>query len=737
MARAEEILTQNILSVLAEDPRGLEVNEIIERVAGDDGLVSARGIRNLVVKLEKEGKIVKRKRWSKRPGAPAQAYFHPDHQPRQLDFLEEILGVKSRVTPRSEIEQENIDDQVELKSLEGARNVIQTMNQPSDTSVLGKIASDHLEQNDFAEAIIAVAQKLAQENPVDLLVRMADWTVKDLNALADEIAATSPLDKNFNDLVEDLELRITRTNHYFHRFWRLDRPAVGKTGPNMLELPPRARHFINEGQRARLDVDRTRRHLQRRIHGDKIIDVRVVPTDTYRSAAGTDASVADIYLEHARGSFIPPDPVVVTTAGAALIAREKGAGASFEYQDFDIFPDQLRAYADHRAAIEGLVISPALRQLLPEDDFKHTRMAAMELRQYTEDLQIVTREAKWRPFGGSPLLDMIPKPKLIFRDGRVFPLVHRIRDFEDDGLYGKIVRRQIEKFKQVFHNTVLGEDVEMIYASAVKSPEMSWLSPLVFWYLYNEQIAVKGKVVVKDKDRVYRPPFADTAVSHLLFLGLANRLKSFSKDTLFVSCRALRRFSDIAMYEEDVIREYDQNGILCGTRVVDEDDMKDWEECIRQRIRKKQEQSRYSGSSLDLDDYRTFNYLCMKVGVSMCYAASTSVYRPLASGLGEGGHFLIPRLEVAINMADSAQEEKALEGMLSWLATDGWALDDRHTQSSFDTGNREGQLPILVPDVTLLSHETVTFARDKLGEEVQDEIRRLIVELRKRFEKGY
>ena len=287
------------------------------------------------------------------------------------------------------------------------------------------------------------------------------------------------------------------------------------------------------------------------------------------------------------------------------------------------------------------------------------------------------------------------------------------------------------------HPLVLGDDVEIIYASSVKSPEMSWLAPLVFWYLYEERVAVKGKVVVDDKDRVYRPPFADTAVSHLLFLGMADQLGSFAKDTLFVSCRAFRRFSDIAVSEEAVIREYDQGGILCGTRAVDEDDTKDWEEFIRQRIRLKQEQSRYSGGSLDLDDYRPFLYLCTKVGVSMCYAASTSAYQQLVSGSNEGAHFLIPRLEVAINMADPGQEEGALEGMLSWLATDGWDLDRLHTQSSFDTGDREGQLPILVPDVTLLAHETVTFARDKLSEEVQDEIRRLIFELRKRFEKGY
>jgi hypothetical protein len=731
VAETEDILKQSILTILAEEPRGLEVNDIVGRVGGGNGLLSVRGIRNLVVKMEKEGQIVKRKRWSKRPGAPAQAYFHPDHLPRQLDFLEEILGVKSQVTPKSEIEKENIDDQDELKRLEGADRIIKTMNGPQGTSVLEKIAVDHLEQNTYAAAIITIAEKLAEENPVDLLVRMADWTVKDLNGLADEIAAMSRSEKDFDTRVGELELRITRTKHYFYRFWRLDRPPDEKAGERILELPSRARHFLHEGQRARLDADAARQHLQKRLHGDKLIERRLVPTGMHRSAAGTDASVADLYLEHAQGSFIPPDPVVVTTAGAAL---KNNAG--HEYQDFDIFPDQLRAYADHMAAVEGLVISPALRQLLPEEDFKHTRMAAMELRQYTEDLQIAQSAAKWRPFGGAPLLGIIPRPKIIFRDGRVFPLVHRLRDFEDDGLYGQIVRRQIEKFKQVFHNTVLSEDIEIIYASAVKSPEMSWLAPLVFWYLHTERVTVKGKVVVEEKDRVYRPPFADTAVSHLLFLGLANHLTNFAKDAMFVSCRALRRFSDIAIDEEETLQEYDQDGLLCGTRWVDANEMNDWEAFVRQKMRQKQERSRYAGDSLHLDEYRPFLYLCTKAGVSMCYAASTSVYQPLVLQSGEGGHFLIPRLEVAINVADPKQEEHALEGMLSWLATDGWDLDGLHTQSSFDTGNREEQLPILVPDVTLLAHQTVTFARDQLGEEVQDEIRRLIVELRKRFEKG-
>lgn len=37
-----------------------------------------------------------------------------------------------------------------------------------------------------------------------------------------------------------------------------------------------------------------------------------------------------------------------------------------------------------------------------------------------------------------------------------------------------------------------------------------------------------------------------------------------------------------------------------------------------------------------------------------------------------------------------------------------------------------------MPDVNVLAHEAVTFTRDRLGEEVQDEIRALVMELRKR-----
>lgn len=69
------------------------------------------------------------------------------------------------------------------------------------------------------------------------------------------------------------------------------------------------------------------------------------------------------------------------------------------------------------------------------------------------------------------------------------------------------------------------------------------------------------------------------------------------------------------------------------------------------------------------------------------------------------------------------------------MATGGCEMDRAHTQSAFDTGREQG-LPVLVPDVVVYAHEAATFARSKLSEEVQDELRARISELRKWLGRG-
>ena len=721
MTRAKELKAEEILQLLAKEPEGLEVQELVARLGGEDDVVSMRGVRNLLNELVSSDKLIKkRSRWSNGPGAPPYVYFHPNNVPQQLGLFDRDLGIMEyHLLTKAEVEREEIERD-ELKRLEEAN------------SVLERIASGHLHEEVYARAIIETASEIADVDPVDLVLGMMRWVVDDLNELGGRVR-----DKwkrgavpEAEQLAGELEFRLSWARHYFQRFWRLDRGAEGI--PGILELPRQAKHFFQDEQLCvRIDEESAKKRLRERIRGGRVIEEWALPTQLHTCAVGTDASVADIFLEHTRGSFIPPDPVVVLTAAAAL--RTHTDNAIYEYQDFDVFPDHLREYADHAAAVQGLVISPLLKRILPERDFKHSRMAAMELRQYWEDLRITLRQAEWRPIGTAPMLGIVPRPTLIFRDGRMFPLVHRLKDYEDDGLYGQIVRSQIEKFAQTIHHTLSGPGATTAYGAVVKSPELSWLAPLVFWYLHSHEVQVDGRPVVHADD-VYRSPFADTAVSHLLFLGMANKTTDLAGKRFFVTFRAQRRFSDIAIGEEQSMPVLIRNATEAV--LVDEDSPEDWQTFIQQRIAEKQEH--YQEGILDLQDYSPFTYLCSKMGVSMLYAAPTSAYELLTSGLsGDAGHFLLPRLEVAVDLGHPEDEEESIRGMLSWLAWGGCELDSAHTQSGYDTGDKEHSLPILVPDVIVLAHEAVGFARDKLGDEVQDEIRALVAELKRRVGRGF
>lgn len=716
MASTEQVV-ESILELLSGEAEGLEIAQIVRQLLEIYDDLSPRGVRNLVNEMADDGRVVKLRRSALGPGAPPFAYYHQDRVPRQLSLFEALNGVAQvNVTSKSKIELEELLPE-DRERIYNAR------------SVLGNIASSHINQDHFARAIIEIAPTLGEENPTELILGMTQWVVGNLNDLGLEMRRSFQTGKlkEADALARTLEHRLTWAKQYLQRLWRFDRPTAGLAG-GILDLPSRPREFI-EGEEITIsfNVEAARTRLAKRIIGGKLFELRKTSPDLHKSAAGTDASVADIYLDHSQGSFIPPDPISVMTAAASQITRLDGA--AYEFQDFDIFPDELRQYEDYMAAVEGLVISPLLRQILPERDFKHTRSAAMELRQYTEDIRVILRQARWRPIGQSVALGIIPKTTLLIRDGRLFPLVHRINDYEADGLYGSIVRREIEAFSYVVHNALAGPGGPIVYGAAVKSPQMSWLAPLVFWYLHDKEYKIDGQVVVSDDD-IFRVPFNDTAISHLLFLGKAKTVEDFEQGYSFVTCRVIRRFSDIAFASEGSITIRLNDG---GIRAVNEDDEDDWLEFFRQRVADKRE--RYEEVILEANDYQHFLYLCAHIGVAMFYAAPLVVYEPLVREDGEGAHFLLPRLETAVDLQRfDRSTDQCLEGILSWLTYGGWDQDHAHTQLEFDTGNTGDKgMPILVPDVLVLAHEAVTFARSLLGEEVEDEIRMLVSELRRRL----
>jgi hypothetical protein len=93
--------------------------------------------------------------------------------------------------------------------------------------------------------------------------------------------------------------------------------------------------------------------------------VKTLPTSALKAWTGTDASVADIVIEHREGSFLPPSEVHIFTAAAAL---EAAGGGNPVYTDYDIFPEELKYYNDIRAAEEGFLLAERLRELFGEED---------------------------------------------------------------------------------------------------------------------------------------------------------------------------------------------------------------------------------------------------------------------------------------------------------------------------------------------------------------------------------
>jgi hypothetical protein len=250
------------------------------------------------------------------------------------------------------------------------------------------------------------------------------------------------------------------------------------------------------------------------------------------------------------------------------------------------------------------------------------------------------------------------------------------------------------------------------------------------WYLHRRGTVIGTRRIASDE--VYRAPLADTAVPHLLFLGLAlaqgPRLEGWGFRTFLL----LRRFSDIAVIEDIGLPLINRGG---GRLPVQENNRKDWAQFLRERTEQRRSEyrsGRNHGGILDIDEYAPFAHLCHRAATAMGYMAPAVAYQPMVPD-GEGAHFLLPRFEIAVDMGgdDHTCCVQDMHDLAAWMASGGMELDRAHSQDAFDPGH-DGGLPILVPDVVVAAHETATFARTVLGQEVTDSLRELVAELRRR-----
>jgi hypothetical protein len=704
---AEAIL--DVLHKVAGDVVGLSVRELRLQLRDRNLDVTDHLIRSVLGQLLDESKVEKRPSTERRGNF---CFNLPGQGISQMSLFD--LQVS-----RDEIEREERTG-LDLWQRDEAERERVTV------SVMEEIARGHALEENYAKLVHDIAPVIADENPVDLVLEIAAWVVNDLNGLAKEIReAGSGAQSEIQRLTRELGFRRSKAESFFQRLWRLDRSIGNVRG--ILDIPTVPQML--RGEQIILNEEVARRRLQERIIGNKVIEIITAPENRHKAAVGTDASVGDVMVEHARGSFIPPTPATIfVSAGAMRVLDRQNA---LSYWDYDLDPRELRRYRDLDAAVEGLLISPHLRREVITD-FRHLRSAAMELRQYAEELRIVLRQSKWHPISGVPEIQHPPAIKLLIRDGRIFPLVHRLDDYDgasapDDILYGEVVRREIRTFQRVFHNTAGNGRLGAIYGGAVKSPEYSWLAMITFWYLHvrggHQELA----------DTFYRPPLNDQAVTHLLFWGLAeskpDRVFGDTRNT-FVTFRALRRFSDIAFFPHPRPLTDDTGKVI---RTVQEDEIDDWLAYIQQHIseanRRYDQHERGIPALTTIDEYEPFIDLCHRAGVAMFYAAPARMYR---ATLSDRAHFFTPRWEIAIDLqAKNLRSEigRCIAGLMAWLVEqDGLVPDESHAVGGFDEVS-EG-LPLFIPNVVMEAHRAVGYGRERHAVDVQDELQRLVADIR-------
>jgi len=710
MNSTREGLKNHIEDVLRESGSGLKADSVHERLGETyDVNASKRTIQQVLKEMVEDGRLDRQRR-REGQGRPPYYYFIP----------EDDTGSRSAPVSYTDAEGEqatlfSYQDGVESATVKARGDMEPTGRDHEEAmldfvdevgrDVLADIAQSHRDESEYVQRITHVAPALEAESPVDLLTEMVYWTVRELNALGDEVRQRKERGdlEGFSEKVRELEQFCGWARRYFQGFWRLD--PRGKEQEAMVDLPP-AHSFYEADDIAEASVNisknELRNHFNNRIIGESVIDILDVENNL-EHGVGTDSSVADIAVRN-ENAFVPRTELSIFTAAAAL-ETEDG-----QYTDFDFNPQRYEDYHDSEALERGLVLSSQTRHDLSEGELEHARPAALDLRQYMENLRVAMGDARWRPSGETtqPLVG-IPRAEIVFGDGRLFPLVHHLNDFRQRNAYGRLVRNEIRRF---FEQMKRAEDPDLggIYASAVKHPRRTWLAPLVFWY-----INVKSDWADEDLEgvpkEVYRPRLTDEIISHLLFIGYEENEGGVDEDKMFVTFRALRAFADIALNTEEYPPVLKENG-----KQIDERDRDDWMAYFDEKRRRREEE--FGKRPIPRDEYKSFAYLCANSGALMCYGAPCSLY------LGQhDARMTLPRIEVACSVENP--DDKNVKTAMSWFA-------QHHTgdmDHSRDDYSSVSEMPVLVPRVVEQAHEASTFVRKRMHQEVEDELRRFVADL--------
>jgi hypothetical protein len=497
-----------VVSVLTGKETGLGFGEIVEEVQVQQ-VAAPSAVRQALHELEDERRVIP---FPEREGSAG--------RPKYIYKLVDPASLQQQPVLRDAVEESKSEEFKLARSLvQGSTGRYSTLPPEGAKKI-------------YDEA----AHRLLNENPIDLFFRFGEWLHgQHSKAVADYVAsknkgqnkATQSALLSTIESVEELGDRI------FNRLLGVPqqiRDASGNASDGPYSLAFVERTLTDDSH---YDPNVFRAYLELAILGNHVFE----PVDLAKPTppihiGGSDASlqpidVASVLPWHAESQEID----IVTAIG---VRYDIFSGA--REVDRQPEPRVLAQYERRQAIEEGLLVPPPA--MLGVDEAIHERIkeAAMDLRQYVKDHQM--------------MFEKEPTVSVHFRDGRIFPLEHRLSDAIQRGVHGEIVRAALKVFRNVVNN-IGAEGGKILYVGYVKRVQIPMIKHLFFWYVGFGSGSQGAKPIDPgmSTELLLREPTPDSVIMNNLFASL----REISNDT-YVTFRVIRRFQTM---EEDFMRTFE------------------------------------------------------------------------------------------------------------------------------------------------------------------------------------
>jgi hypothetical protein len=541
-----------------------------------------------------------------------------------------------------------------------------------------------LPQEELRKVFSNTAERLLHEDPRELFLKFAEWLkenhASEVNKFREAINSGKKEEaQRYNSNIQKIEECCLSV---FSRMLGVPfqlRSIAGdlRPGPFFLKLNKATMEDTSVLDKAQLS-----KYLNYVIRGNHVVDIlkledKVPPMHI----GGSDASIQSIDLSGVLPWQVEPSEINIITALGVRYDIYKGI------RNFDRRPDPkvLAQYERRQAIEEGFLIPPAGTMGFAMEMEKRIKEAAMDLRQFTKDFEMMfTNE---------------PTVKVHFRDGRVFPLEHRLSDALQIDIHGEIVRSSLKVFRNIV-NMVEAENGETLFCGFVKRPGVDIIAPLITWFIgFGSATSAEGPIdAAMSLEDFFRSPYSDTYIISRLFSSLNDKL---ANNELYVTFRLIRRFQSM---EEPYVQNFEPTT-----------DRKIWTERLH----------RYSketfGGVADDSGAEIIANLCARAAIVQVYCSlvSNPDYEPRTS---------IPRIEFLLPHSDfektlsadsteTSKEQSYLRRILSTMFYPG-VLEPYPDQLFFESANSPEIFiaPRPVCDAHISSKEIAKIYRDDFVE---------------------